>query len=215
MTRLLARRSLVLLMLIGQLMQVVAGQQSTNPQKPQPQSHPPAQEPRTIDAQDIVKITTNLVQIDAVITDKYGKRVTDLRPEEVELSEDGNLRSITNFSYINLESNNSRPMTQPTNTRNGPSHLHVPRQLRPEQVRRTIALVVDDLGLSFESSVHVRKSLQKFLDEQLQPDDLVAIIRTSGGIGALQSLQRQGVNFKPWTRSNGISSDALKFQYRS
>jgi VWFA-related protein len=48
--------------------------------------------------------------------------------------------------------------------------------------------VVDDLGLSFESAAHVRLSLKKFLDEQLQPDDLVAIIRTSGGIGALQSF---------------------------
>jgi len=176
-------------MLIGQLMRVVAGQQGTNPQQPQPQNPPPVQEPRTIDAQDVVKITTNLVQIDAVITDKNGKRVIDLKPEEVELSEDGNLRSITNFSYINLESNNSRPMTQPTNNRNGAiAPPLVPRQMRPGQVRRTIALVVDDLGLSFESSVHVRKSLQKFLDEQLQPDDLVAIIRTSGGIGALQSF---------------------------
>jgi VWFA-related protein len=176
-------------MLIGQLTPVVAGQQTANPQQPQPQNPPTVQEPRTIDTQDVVKITTNLVQIDAVVTDKKGKRVTDLKPEEVELSEDGNLRSITNFSYINLDSGNSRPMSQPTDTRNGAvAPPLAPRQLRPEQVRRTIALVVDDLGLSFESSVHVRKSLQKFLDEQLQPDDLVAIIRTSGGIGALQSF---------------------------
>jgi len=189
MTTLRAPRTLVLLLLVGQLMRVVAGQQTANPQQPQPPNAPPVQEPRTIDAQDVVKITTNLVQIDAVVTDKKGKRVIDLKPEEIELSEDGNLRSITNLSYINLESTNSRPITQPTNNRNGAAAPPLaPRHLRPEQVRRTIALVVDDLGLSFESSVHVRKSLQKFLDEQLQPDDLVAIIRTSGGIGALQSF---------------------------
>ena len=30
---------------------------------------------------DVVRITTNLVQVDAVITDKTGKLVTDLKPE--------------------------------------------------------------------------------------------------------------------------------------
>jgi VWFA-related protein len=55
-------------------------------------------------------------------------------------------------------------------------------------VRRTIALVVDDLGLSFESTYFVREALKKFLDQQMQPDDLVAIVRTGGGIGALQQF---------------------------
>ena len=61
-------------------------------------------------------------------------------------------------------------------------------RLRPEQVRRTIALVVDDLQLSFESTAYVRRMLKKFVDEQMQPGDLVAIIRTGSGIGALQQF---------------------------
>ena len=34
----------------------------------------------------------------------------------------------------------------------------------------------------------MRRALKKFVDEQMQPGDLVAIIRTSGGIGALQQF---------------------------
>ena len=171
-------------------MQGLVAQQTQNPPAPQPTQTPgPTREPKTVDTQDVVKITTNLVQIDAVITDNKGKRVIDLKPEEIELYEDGQARSITNFSYINLNSNDSRPTSSPTTTdKTAVAPPLVPRQLRPGQVRRTIALVVDDLGLSFESAVHVRNSLRKFLDEQLQPDDLVAIIRTSGGMGALQSF---------------------------
>jgi hypothetical protein len=60
--------------------------------------------------------------------------------------------------------------------------------LKPEDVRRTIAVVVDDLGLSWESTSYVRRALKKFVDEQIQPGDLVAIIRTSGGMGALQQF---------------------------
>lgn len=63
-----------------------------------------------------------------------------------------------------------------------------PARLRPEQVRRTFALVVDDLGLSFESAHFVRQGLKKFVDEQMQPNDLVAIIRTRSGVGALQQF---------------------------
>src|SRR5205085_8129921 len=63
-----------------------------------------------------------------------------------------------------------------------------PTPVKPEQVRRTIALVVDDLTLSFESTYYVRRALKKFVDEQLQDGDLVAIIRTGAGIGALQQF---------------------------
>jgi VWFA-related protein len=51
-----------------------------------------------------------------------------------------------------------------------------------------MALVVDDLGLSFASMDAVRSGLRKFVDEQMQPNDLVAIIRTSAGVGALQQF---------------------------
>jgi VWFA-related protein len=49
-------------------------------------------------------------------------------------------------------------------------------------------LVVDDLSLSFESAYQTRKALKKFVDEQMQEGDLVAIIRTGAGIGALQQF---------------------------
>lgn len=183
------RRCLTPLLLCCLLTQHVVAQQTSPPsQTPaRPKPRPVVNEPKTIDEQDVVKITTNLVQIDAVVTDKSGKRIVDLKPDEVEIYEDGKVRAITNFSYINL--NSTSPPPAPTDQKASVIGAPlVPRRLRPDQVRRTIALVVDDLGLSFESAVNVRKSLKKFLEEQLQPDDLVAIIRTSGGIGALQSF---------------------------
>ncbi len=35
-----------------------------------------------------MRVTTNLVQVDAVVTDKDGKQVDDLRPEDFEIIED-------------------------------------------------------------------------------------------------------------------------------
>src|SRR5215207_3290108 len=38
------------------------------------------------------------------------------------------------------------------------------------------------------STVDARAALRKFVDEQVQPGDLVAILRTAGGVGALQQF---------------------------
>jgi hypothetical protein len=59
-----------------------------------------------------------------------------------------------------------------------------PGPVEIEAPHRTIAIVVDDLGLSIESMNQVRQQLRKFIAEQTQPSDLVAIIRTGGEIGA-------------------------------
>jgi VWFA-related protein len=139
---------------------------------------------------DVVRVTTNLVQLDVVVTDKEGKHVTDLRPEDFEIVEDKDKQQITSFSYVTL----GPPVTisQPTVPNIGPSKTGttpiVPAPLRIEQVHRTIALVVDDLGISFESIISVKDALKKFVNQQMQPNDLVAILRTSRGIGSLQQF---------------------------
>jgi VWFA-related protein len=163
-------------------------------QDPKPTPAPPAQtattlqQEQTTDDDEVVRITTNLVQVDAVITDKSGNLVTDLRPEEVEIMEDGRPQKITNFSFVSTMSDAPQPVAKAATPADKLAPPVPPARLRPEQVRRTVALVVDDLGLSFESTAFVRQALKKFVDQQLQPGDLVAIIRTAGGIGALQQF---------------------------
>jgi VWFA-related protein len=133
-----------------------------------------------------VRITTNLVQVDAVVFDGNGNPVTDLRPEEVQIYEDGRQRKITDFSFVAAETGRrvgKAAAAQPANGAAPP-----PVRLRPEDVRRTIALVVDDLGLSFQTVNSTRRALKRFVDEQLRPGDMVAIVRTSGGVGALQQF---------------------------
>ncbi len=142
------------------------------------------------DSDEVVVVSTNLIQVDATVTGKDGKQVTDLKLEDFEILENGEKQKITNFSYIAV----SPEITAATaENKAKPTTLDklappVPIRLKPEQVRRTVALVVDDLGLSFESTAYVRQALKKFVDEQMQPADLIAIVRTGGGIGALQQF---------------------------
>lgn len=182
---------LLALGLIGYLASAALPQQPTPSPSPTPAATAtpqPARPPQRLEEDDVVRITTNLVQVDAVVTDKNGKVVTDLKPEEVKIFEDGRQQKVTNFSYNVTETNETpaRPAKPETTDKNAP--LVPPTRLKPEDIRRTIAIVVDDLGLSFESTYYVRRALKKFVDEQMQTGDLVAIIRTSGGMGALQQF---------------------------
>lgn len=170
------------------------------------QTVPPSSAPASDD--DVVKISSALVQIDVTATDKDGKQISDLSADDIEVFENGKPQKITNFSYFSLAPNAVRE--QKSKSTIVPP---VSFKLRPEQIRRTIVLVVDDLGLSFGSMFATREALKKFVDEQMLPDDLVAIIRTSAGLGSLQQFTSdkrilyaaiKKVSWSPLSRS-GIS----------
>ncbi len=149
-----------------------------------PQVIKPAATPTPSD-DDVVKISTALIQVDVTVTDRKGNIVTDLKQDEIEILENGDKQEITNFSFIS-NVNTKTETVKNKDEKNAP--VIPPSAVKPEQVRRTIALVVDDLTLSFESTYYVRRALKKFVDEQMQEGDLVAIIRTGAGIGALQQF---------------------------
>lgn len=139
---------------------------------------------------DTLKISTALIQVDVTVTDKDGKIVTDLKPEDFEVYENGNKQDITNFSFISIDKQiKKQENIEKQKNPKGQVGIPIPPvKLKEEQIRRTYAIVVDDLGLSFDSIYWVQQSLKKFVREQMQEGDLVAIIRTGRGMGTLQSF---------------------------
>ncbi|HXD30833.1 MAG TPA: VWA domain-containing protein [Pyrinomonadaceae bacterium] len=178
-------KCLGVLLLVFTLVLVAEAQQPSPSPQPRPSVTPKPERPISDD--DVVRITTNLVQVDAVVLDDHGKVVTDLRPEEIQIFEDNRAQKITHLSYVVTESGREGIAPAPKAVDKSAPPLP-PTSLRPDQVKRTIALVVDDLGLSFQSTYYVRQALRDFVNKQMQPGDLVAVIRTSGGVGALQQF---------------------------
>ena len=179
------RFALIIALMLSVLAQVLA-QQPQQPASTESAASKDKQEASQKEKEDVVKISVTLVQIDAVVTDGKGHYVTDLRPDEFELLVDGRPQHISNFSFVETQPAGAAEASGARADKGVPP-MPTPR-LRPEQVRRTIALVVDDLGLSFESTAFLRDSLKKFIEQQMQPGDLVAIIRTTAGMGALQQF---------------------------
>lgn len=174
-------------LLVTFVLSIPVATQQPQPQKPKtPPEKETRQQPATEEEQDsVVRISTNLVQVDVVVT-KDGKFVTDLTPNDFVITEDGRPQTITHFSYVSNVPN-EKPVATPTPSTTNPSVI-LPAVVRRDETRRTIAIVVDDLGISLESMLSVKDQLRKFVDQHVQPQDLVAIIRTGGEVGALQQF---------------------------
>ena len=144
-------RILLSFSLIFSILLTAVAQQPPPPPKPPLQQKPPA-----IDSQDVVRITTNLVQIDAVVT-KDGNVISDLQPEDFDILEDGKPRAITHFSYIsNIP---GTPPVTPAAPRSADKTAPPipPAKINLNDQRRVVALVVDDLGISRESMPQTRE----------------------------------------------------------
>ncbi len=149
----------------------------------------PVQQPKPSKDQDALRIETELVQIDAVVTDKQGKLIHDLKREDFELFEDGKKQTITHFAVGTakqparwLATDKKRPAnSQPTET----------AAAAAEQAGRFIVLAVDDYHLSPGSLGSVKQALTKFISEQMVPGDQIAIVCTSGNVGLFQQFTRE------------------------
>ncbi|HEX6125842.1 MAG TPA: VWA domain-containing protein [Pyrinomonadaceae bacterium] len=136
----------------------------------------------------VVKISTDLIQIDVTVTDKDGKPVTGLSLDDFEIYENGEKQTISSATFISrtaagatIEAGNKPSAGISAPQKNATAGTSV-------GALRIIAIVVDDLNLSFASVHHTRRALRRFVDAQMMRGDLVAIIRTGGAVGALQQF---------------------------
>lgn len=152
------------------------------PQTPQN----PQKSREEIASEDIVRITTSLVQTDLVVTDKSDRIVPDLKIGDFKVYENGKRQDIKFLEFVD---GNSTPRIEGNININGqPAEPDIARNLSTSDVRRVFAFVVDDLTIPFQDIVEVRKLLTGFINNQMREDDMVAILRVVGGRGLLQQF---------------------------
>ncbi len=134
------------------------------------QQNPPA--PSAGDTSVVFSVSQTLIQIDAEVTDGKGHHVTDLTANDFEVVLDHKPQQITNVSYVALD---SPDINKPALAGSGPVPSFV---VRPQDVHRSMVLLVDDLSLSFESIYYVKRTLHQFIDRNMRPGDLFALWET-------------------------------------
>ena len=145
---------------------------------------------QTPDQETVIRIDVDLVQVDAVVVNSKDEPVTDLTAEDFIVLQDGKPQEITHFSFVRTKDPAPSRSAIKADSKEKTEQLAPPPPvpLKKEKIRRTIALVVDDLGLAMNTMMRVREAIRKWLDNDMQPDDLVAIMRTGGAVGSLQQF---------------------------
>lgn len=147
----------------------------------------PTPTPTPVEQDDVVRISTELVQTDVTVFDKDGKFVSGLKPEEFELLIDNKPQPITYFESIvtggraeeaRLRAAGGKKSTQPAPAEGEST----------SDAGRTVLFFVNDMHLDPGSIARTHKTISNFIDNMLGPNDQVAITSASGQIGFLQQL---------------------------
>ncbi len=135
-------------------------------------------EPRKSPDEDVIKVSSNLVNLDVMVKDKKGKAITDLKAEDFVLSENGVRQKIEFFdSTLTSDKAPGQPATVSVST--GP---RAPNSLP----RNIISLVLDGQTTEGSNLKHVRDGMTKYIRERISDSDSVALFAISGGLQLLQ-----------------------------
>jgi len=136
-------------------------------------------------AEDVLRINTELVQTDLMVFDKQGHFVEGLQRDQFELIVDGKPQPISFFEQVRAGSVKEQTVLATVANNAAPAEKTTPIK---ESQGRTIVFFIDDLHLSLDSLGRTRKTLARFIDQEMNDNDRVAIASTSGDIGFLQQF---------------------------
>jgi VWFA-related protein len=134
--------------------------------------------------EEVIRISTELVQLDVVVVGKNGSVVKGLNKSDFEIYENGKKQQPSFFEFVDA-SKSRNPAATPANA---VDQSAAPQPPTAADVRRIFAFIIDDLTIGYEDLVSVRQMLANFMDNSMQTGDLVAIVRTVSGKGVLQQF---------------------------
>jgi VWFA-related protein len=143
-------------------------------QQPQAQPQDPQQPPR-------IRTGINFVRVDVIVTDKKGNPLLDLKQEEFKIKEDGKPQTIESFTVVKIEEASQLDAPVPTEIRSVADEQR--EAARPDV--RLFVLFLDDYHVRRGNDMSVRKPLIDFVQNQLGPSDMVAVMYPLTSIHAL------------------------------
>lgn len=142
---------------------------------------------RPFDQSESVRLRTELVQVQVVVTDKQSRVIEDLKKDDFELLEQGRPQEVSFFSLERLGVRPARPAVSGEEPGAPPPPTPTAEAATPA---RTIVLFFDTLHLSGPSLIRSRLSMKQFVDEQVTDHDTVVVAASSGVFGIFQNAAR-------------------------
>lgn len=152
------------------------------------QANIPSKQPVSSSSEEgTLRVFVELVELDVIVTDRKGRHITDLRKEDFQVLQDGKPHKIRDISYVEMQPDEVGHQRNGAATQilNGSGETTSPAAHGLQ--RRAIAVVMDELGLSMASINRSKRALRRFINRQIQPNDLVALVRTG--------VEAEGISF--------------------
>ena len=126
-----------------------------------------------------IRVSTHMVLVDVVVTDKQGKPVPGLRPEDFVVEENGKAQKIATFTKP--EENTAAPPALP------PGIYSNRPQYRSAGGPITVMLL-DAINTPFKDQAYARFQMLKFVKENLKPNQRMAVLTLTGTLQVLQDF---------------------------
>ena len=116
-----------------------------------------------------IRVTTHLVLIDAVVTDKQGNPIAGLHPEDFVVEENGKAQKIATFA-------------SPVQSASGPATLAPGIYSNRPQYRSPggpiTVMLLDAINTPFSDQAYARRQMLSFVQDQYKPDQRMAVFNS-------------------------------------
>ncbi|HSK65189.1 MAG TPA: VWA domain-containing protein, partial [Pyrinomonadaceae bacterium] len=153
---------------------------------------------------DVVRVKSNLVNIDVIVKDKKGKYIADLKAEDFTIVENGVAQKIEFFDAPLARTETTSPTTpgaQPT----APT---------PTAARNFVALVLDSQTTDITNLKQVREGMMKYVREKITDEDVVALLSVTNGLQMLQPFTQDKAKLIAAIENLTINSTSRTFEHK-
>jgi VWFA-related protein len=200
----MGKRALAIFLLNGLFCAVLAGQTPANQPSPTNPPVPTTQQRPAYDETPTIRTTTREVILDVIVRDKHHHALADLRPDEIEVYEDGVKQKINAFRDVQgveelheeqalAMANSGSPASPPNTSANTPAKTPS-TALRELNFVSIVLAQIAPLNLEF-----AREAVQEFLKSDTLPNTYVTIYRLDRSLEVIQ----------PYTADHALLANAV------
>ena len=128
---------------------------------------------------EVIRVKSNLVNIDVIVKDKKGKYVPDLKAEDFVITENGLPQKIEFFDA---------PLSKTETAKPGETVVEATTTTPTTAPRNYVSLVLDSQTTDLTNLKQVREGAIRYVREQVTDADAVAILSVTNSLQMLQSF---------------------------
>src|SRR5688500_221970 len=152
---------------------------------------------------EVVKVKSNLVNIDVLVKDKKGKYIADLKAEDFTIFENGVQQKIEFFDA---------PLAGGTNEPSKPGRATAGVSEPPGITRNYVTLVIDSQTTDITNLKQVREGTIKYVREQITNGDAVALLSVTNSLQLLQPFTHDKAKLIAALENLGTGANSKNFE---